>query len=154
VYEKWNASTSKWEKMNGMDVVQFEGVMGGSVDSITFKGSPEEIRQQELLYKSKQNDIYKANSKHDPKSPDYGGKDASVEPPNAQLRWSNRRYYDKKYWWTIEGSGKNVVYTRFSPDNTGGYHYSGSSDGVNNWQEAVPLEIPAEVIEFGKLIIQ
>jgi hypothetical protein len=42
-----------------MDAVQFEGVIGGSVDSITFKGSPEEIRQQELLYKSKQTDIYK-----------------------------------------------------------------------------------------------
>jgi hypothetical protein len=147
VYEKWNASTSKWEKMNGMDAVQFEGVIGGSVDSITFKGSPEEIRQQELLYKSKQNDIYKPNSKHDPDNEDYGGIEASEEPENAEELWKMRQYMDDEgHWWTIQGKGNDAVYTRFTSDNAGGYHYSGSSNGKNKWGKPVPLKkIPQPV---------
>jgi hypothetical protein len=146
-YEKWDGA--KWVKMEGMDQAVFEAMLGESVDNIKFKGTAEEIRQQGLVHDSKTaNTPYKPNEKHNPHSKDYGGPKASVEPHNALELWSKRNYYDGKYWWTLEKKGKDIVYTRFSPDNTGGFHYSGSSNGVNNKGDHVPLDIPPDVVNF------
>jgi hypothetical protein len=58
-----------------------------------------------------------------------------VEPENSLELWKKRKYMDDEgNWWTVEGNGKDAVYIRFPPDNTGGFHYSGSSNGVNKWE--------------------
>jgi len=110
--------------------------------------TPEEIYQEEQLKKSKESDIYEPNPKHDPNSSSYGGAKSSVEPENAKELWEKRNYYDKESgtWWTVEGKGNKAIYTRFSSDNAGKFHYSGSSNGINKWGEPVPLKkIPQSV---------
>lgn len=151
ICQKWDGS--EWKQMHGMDETRFETMLGEKWESVSFKGTADEIKQQELLEQSKKNDIYKPNPKHDPNSEDYGGRKASVEPDNVIELWSKRSCFDGKNWWSIQGTGKDAIFTRFAPDNTGTYHFNGASNGKNKWNQPTPLEayqIPEQVKNLAK----
>lgn len=51
-------------------------------------------------------------------------------PDNHEELWNNREYKDSEgNYWSVEGKGKKAVFHRFSKDNNGNYHWSGSTMG-------------------------
>jgi hypothetical protein len=100
----------------------------------------DKIYQNELRKRKKLYEIY---DKHNPTKP-AGGNDASVIPKNHFELWGNRSYYDEKNdtWWSIEGAGNKRVYHRFSSDNNGAYHWSGSTGKNENRKGTTVDPIP------------
>ncbi|WP_433367951.1 polymorphic toxin-type HINT domain-containing protein [Streptosporangium sp. CA-115845] len=83
---------------------------------------------------------YENPGHHDPQGgPNPYNPNKGVLPTDAAEQFQNSTLIDGVRWTKI-GSGKRAVYYRYSNDGHGNWHWSGSSNGVDN--RGNPVEIP------------
>ena len=111
------------------------------------KATPQDLLyQKEIVYRQNNGGklpLYRSNEAHNPNSDKYGGPKKGVEPSNALQLYvgSIQDPEDETVRWTKEINGKKEIYHRFSDTNDGTYHWSGSTDAKNKWDQDVKLRL-------------
>ncbi|MFD1084127.1 polymorphic toxin-type HINT domain-containing protein [Micromonospora andamanensis] len=83
---------------------------------------------------------YENPGHHDPRGgPNPYNPNKGVLPADAEAQFQNSVLVEGTRWTKI-GSGKKAIYYRYSNDEHGNWHWSGSSNGVDN--RGNPVEIP------------
>jgi hypothetical protein len=86
---------------------------------------------------------YENPGHHDPKGgPNPYDPKKSVLPDDAQAQFANSVLVGTARW-TKVGTGRDAVYYRYFDDGNGNWHWSGSTNGVNNRGEqvSIPLDL-------------